>query len=305
MTTLAEKTALALTLTEPGLFRGRFGAMACRCELLIRTHQRSLAQQVLGVAAREALRIEHKFSRYSNDGLCHAINHSQGKPVSIDQETHQLLSLADAAWRLSEGLFDISSGILGKVWHFDGSSRLPAPERIPPLLDLIGWDRVTLGPSSFILPSGMAIDFGGLGKEYAVDRVLALCRHHWPGLALLVNFGGDIAVTPTQAPWRVGVSAANGPSTTDALLLSEGAIATSGDTERYLIRDGKRLSHILNPKTGYPVESAPASVTVQAPRCTDAGLIATLAMLHGEHAEQFLGAQGLPFRVQRLTDEAR
>ncbi|WP_084643791.1 FAD:protein FMN transferase [Ferrimonas futtsuensis] len=301
MTTLAEKTALTLTAAEPGVYRGCFQAMACRCELLIRTDDHALAHQVLGVGAREALRIEHKFSRYRRDGLCHAINHSQGKPVAIDPETHQLLSLADTAWRLSDGLFDITSGVLGRVWFFDGGNRLPCPEQIAALLPLVGWDKVTLGHNSFTLPPGMALDFGGLGKEFAVDRALALIQHHWPQLELLVNFGGDIAASPTQAPWHVGISRADGGTSANTLALKQGAVATSGDMERYLINDGKRASHILNPKTGYPVERAPASVTVQAERCTDAGLIATLAMLQGEQAEIFLEAQGLPFWVQRRT----
>lgn len=305
MVNLAEKRPLTLALSEPGQYRGSFEAMACRCELLIRTGDESVARRVLGVAAREALRIEHKFSRYRGDGICHALNHSNGQAVAIDPETQQLLTLADTAWRLSDGLFDITSGVLGKVWRFDGGDRLPSPAQIAALLPHIGWDRVQLQPGRVILPPGMALDFGGLGKEYAVDRVLALIQHHWPQLELLVNFGGDIAASPTQLPWLVGITAVDGDAPTKTLTLTQGAVATSGDTERYLMKAGKRLGHILNPKTGYPVDRAPASVTVQAPRCTDAGLIATLAMLHGEHAEQFLGAQGLPFRVQRLTDEAR
>ncbi|BDY04413.1 FAD:protein FMN transferase [Ferrimonas sp. YFM] len=301
MTTLAEKTALTLTQLEPGVYRGHFQAMACRCELLIRTGDHALAQQALGLAAQETLRIEHKFSRYRTDGVCHRLNHSQGRPASIDRETHQLLSLAETAWRLSDGLFDITSGVLGRVWRFDGSDRLPCPEQVAALLPLIGWDKVVLKQQNVTLAPGTALDFGGLGKEYAVDRVLALIRHHWPQLELLVNFGGDIAASPTQLPWRIGISPVNSNAAPVTLTLSRGAIATSGDAERFLMRDGKRISHILNPKTGHPVTDAPSSVTVQAERCTDAGLIATLAMLQGAQAEHFLKAQGLPFWVQRLT----
>ncbi|TKB48852.1 FAD:protein FMN transferase [Ferrimonas sediminicola] len=299
MVNLAEKRPLTLALSEPGQYRGSFEAMACRCELLIRTGDESVARRVLGVAAREALRIEHKFSRYRGDGICQALNHSNGQAVAIDPETRQLLTLADTAWRLSDGLFDITSGVLGRIWRFDGADRLPSPAQIAALLPHIGWDRVQLQPGRVILPPGMALDFGGLGKEYAVDRALALLQHHFPGVEVLVNFGGDLAASPTPTPWRVGISAVDDDAPADTLALCGGAVATSGDSERYLMQGRRRLSHILNPKSGYPVADAPASVTVQAQRCTDAGLIATLAMLQGERAEAFLEAQGLPYRVQR------
>ncbi|SDI75953.1 thiamine biosynthesis lipoprotein [Ferrimonas sediminum] len=298
----AGKTPLELTRqSQAGHFRGHFEAMACRCELLIRTENQAEAKAILTMAASEALRIQHKFSRYNRQGMCHRINLSQGQAVAIDAETHALLTLADTAYTLSQGLFDISSGILGRLWRFDDDQAAPSPQQVADLLPLVGWHQVQLDTGSITLPLGMQLDFGGLGKEYAVDRCVALIQYAYPGVEVLVNFGGDVAISaePTR-PWEVGVShhvTPDAPYT--RLSLSRGAIATSGDSERFLIVQGQRLSHILNPNTGWPVANAAASVTVQAERCIDAGLLATLAMLQGEHAEAFLAAQQVRHWVQR------
>ncbi|USD39022.1 FAD:protein FMN transferase [Ferrimonas sp. SCSIO 43195] len=298
----AEKIPLGLNWQpQAGHFRGHFEAMACRCELLIRTTAPSRARAVLAMAASEALRIQHKFSRYNQQGVCHRINHSQGQAVAIDAETHALLTLADTAYHLSQGRFDISSGILGRLWRFNPDQTIPSPQQIARLLPLIGWHQVQFDTDSITLPSGMQLDFGGLGKEYAVDRCVALIQQAYAGIEVLVNFGGDLATTVNPAmPWEVGVShQAHAGAPFTRLSLSQGAIATSGDSERFLIHKGQRLSHILDPNTGWPISDAAASVTVQAERCIDAGLLATLAMLQGEHAEAFLDAQQVRHWVQR------
>jgi len=141
----------------------------------------------------------------------------------------------------------------------------------------------------------MEIDFGGIGKEYAVDRVLGLVTAAFDG-AVLVNFGGDLATNraPAAGPWRVGVERP-GTDREAALLLelSQGALATSGDTHRFLVRDGVRYGHIMDVRTGWPVPEAPASVTVAAASCVEAGMLATLAMLQGAGAEAFLAEQGV------------
>ena len=141
----------------------------------------------------------------------------------------------------------------------------------------------------------MEIDLGGIGKEYAVDRVASLLAEK-TNAAFLVNFGGDLRAHGQRRdghPWRVGVERPGFENTAALdLQLKRGALATSGDANRYLQRGGQRYSHILNPRTGWPVKNAPRSVTVLADTCTQAGLLATLAMLQGRNAEQFLADQG-------------
>ena len=279
-----------------------FDAMARPCEVLLETQDLGLAQELAGLAAGEALRIERKFSRYRADSVTTRINASGGAPVQVDAETASLLSFAAHCHVLSEGRFDVTSGVLRRAWKFDGSDRLPSPAAVAALLPLIGFDKVDWQPPTIRVPAGMEIDFGGIGKEYAVDRVLGMIAARFDG-AVLVNFGGDLATrrAPASGEWRVGIERP-GEHRTAALLLglSQGALATSGDTHRYLLRDGIRYSHILDVRTGWPVPDAPASITVAAGTCVEAGMLATFAMLHGAGAEAFLDGQGVRYWALRL-----
>lgn len=281
-----------------GYWRGRFRAMASPCEVLLETESESEAAALTRAAAREAWRIERKFSRYRTDNVIHAINNSNGGPVEVDAETARLLDFAERCHRLSDGLFDVTSGILRKAWTFDGSDRLPAEGEIRELLKHIGWEKTDWSPPRFTLPAGMQIDLGGIGKEYAVDRVAALLGSRQAG-AVLVNFGGDLCASGPRRdrrPWLTGIENPEQPeAAAGALELWQGGLATSGDSRRYLYKDGRRYSHILNPKTGWPVEDAPRSVTVAAPTCTEAGMLASLASLRGRGAESFLDAQDVKY----------
>lgn len=146
----------------------------------------------------------------------------------------------------------------------------------------------------------MEIDFGGIGKEYAVDRAAALVRDI-TDTPVLINFGGDLFATapPAGQPhWLVGVESIGGLQSA-MIQLQRGALATSGDARRFLLKNGKRYPHVLTPRTGWPVLDAPRSVTVAANTCVEAGLLATLAMLHGREAEDFLAAQQVLHWIQR------
>lgn len=288
---------------QDGFILGTFDAMASPCEILIETDNKQLARQLTQLACNEAKRIEYKYSRYRADSVISAINSSHGEPMAIDDETWRLLSFANTCYQLSEGMFDITSGILGKAWHFDGSDRLPSQSDIDALLTLIGWQRVELAAEYVTLPAGMQLDVGGIGKEYAVDRVAALVSEQAPEVSVVVNFGGDIRVTRRRIndqPWYIGIENPLKAEQGDTLVkIFQGGLATSGDARRYLLHEGKRYSHILNPKTGCPVDEPPRSVTVAADSCTQAGLLATLAMLQGKGAEDFLASQGLTHWVYR------
>ncbi len=278
---------------------GRFTAMASPCELLVETADRELAASLLQQGRDEALRIELKFSRYLPDNIVYKINSSNGQPVQVDAETTQLLDFAQKLYELSNGLFDITSGILRAVWTFDGSDRIPEQRDIAPLLERIGWEHVRWEAPLLCLKPGMQIDFGGIGKEYAVDRAMQLLKAQ-TDTPCLINFGGDLAVTGPrhgERPWHVGIESVSTPGglSNQGIALKHGALATSGDVRRYLLKDGMRYGHILNPKTGWPITGAPRSVTVAAPTCTEAGMLSTLAMLQGEACEQFLQNENIPF----------
>lgn len=298
-----------------GGWRGTFEAMASPCEVLVDGGDESLALELLAAAAAEARRVERKFSRYRADSVVAELHAARGRAVRVDDETAGLLDFAAACHALSGGLFDITSGVLGRAWRFDGGHALPAPGLVASLLEHVGWPRVRWQRPWLTLPPGMEIDFGGLGKEYAVDRALALVQAR-TALPVLVNFGGDLATNGPRGegePWQVGIerpdasagaegqAPARGEASRVAaiLQLGAGALATSGDARRFIQTGGMRYGHILDPRTGWPVAAAPRSVTVAAPSCTEAGLLATMAMLQGAGAEAWLGGLGASSWVWR------
>ncbi len=280
---------------------GRFTAMGSPCEVLLDEAGQDLTCNVSTDVAAEAWRIEDKFSRYLDGNIIKRINKAAGTPVEVDEETAKLLDFAATLHELSEGRFDITSGVLREVWQFDGSDRIPDAAAVAAVLERVGWGRVAWQRPVLTLEPGMEIDLGGIGKEYAVDRCAGIIRDARCG-AGLVNFGGDLAATgaPQQRPaWKVGIEGEAADSTDKLIDLRAGALATSGDARRFLLCDGVRYGHILDPRTGWPVQDAPGSVTVAADSCTQAGMLSTLAMLQGGKAEAFLEEQGVTYWVRQ------
>jgi thiamine biosynthesis lipoprotein len=282
--------------TAPILRSGRdtlylFQAMATPCEVRIETDDAALANRVFAAVETETRRIEQKYSRYRPDSVISGINAAAGRPTEVDTETAMLLDFADQCHSLSDGLFDITSGALRRIWRFDGSDRLPNKTQVAALLPVIGWRKVLWQRPFITLQAGMEIDFGGLAKEYAVDRAVALAGQI-TDLPVLVNFGGDLCVSGPRSDgsrWKVAIESVEQSGAMAGMLeLSQGALATSGDARRFLLKDGVRYGHILNPKTGWPIDRAPRSVTVAAATCVEAGMTATISILQGKHAERFL-----------------
>jgi FAD:protein FMN transferase len=279
-----------------------YAAMASPCEVLACFDEASEAERLASLAFHETSRIERKFSRYLEGNIVHAINHSNGEAVPVDEETARLLQYAAQCYELSDGLFDITSGVLRRVWKFDGGTATPDRGQIASLLERVGWTRVELDDKRIRLERGMEIDLGGIGKEYAADKVAAFLQESTRA-GLMVNLGGDIrAVSGSgmRGPWTIGIES---PHHEDGAVgqveIGDGGVATSGDARRFCVVDGVRLGHILDPRTGWPVAGAPRSATVIADTCTAAGFLATVAMLQGEDAEAFLKAQGLTFHCVR------
>ena len=278
-----------------GCMVGRFSAMASPCEILVETTDTDEARHLSEIAAAEAWRVEDKLSRYATDNVVARINSAGGETIDVDEETASLIDFGHTLYELSDGRFDITSGVLREVWTFDGSDRMPTRAAIEHVLLRVGWHRVDWQSPTLWMENGMEIDFGGIGKEYTVDRVTQKLRESSSSSAL-INFGGDLAVTrpPTERQgWQVGIESVSehGPAADRVIELRAGALATSGDARRFLLRDGVRYSHILDPRSGWPVRRAPRSVTVAADTCTQAGMLSTLAMLEGENAEAFLRAE--------------
>jgi len=274
-----------------------FTAMASPCELLLPSGEEKAALNLGMLVAQEARRIEKKFSRYRDDSVTAWIHENRGVRIEVDAETASLIDFARQCFDLSEGLFDVTSGVLRHAWRFDGSDRVPEADAIRRLMPLVGFDKLRWQSPHLYLPAGMELDFGGVGKEYAVDRaydLLAACR----SAAFLINFGGDLRANRSlsHGPWQVGIERPDADRQATMILdLEHGALATSGDSRRYLMKDGVRYGHILDPRTGWPVAHAPRSVTVAASSCTEAGLLSTLALLHGARAREFLEEQSVRY----------
>ncbi|MGB5106473.1 MAG: FAD:protein FMN transferase [Candidatus Zixiibacteriota bacterium] len=285
-----------------GYWKGSFTAMASPCEVLVKCESESEARELTSLASLEAIRIDHKFSRYRDDNIIFAINNAKGEPVSVDDETSRLLNYAAESFQLSDGLFDITSGLLRKAWKFDGQPANPDKALIKKLLNRVGWEKVRFDGKQIRLRHGMEIDLGGLGKEYAVDKVADMVFQR-SALPTMVNFGGDLRTVghqPDGLPWLIGIEKPDEDErSVGEIGLTDGAVATSGDAKRYCTYKGKRLGHILNPRTGWPVSNMPRSVTVIADYCMVAGFLATMAMLSGDEAELFLEEQEVKYHCIR------
>ena len=280
--------------------RLHFEAMASRNEIVVVGMDAAAACTALQAAAAEVWRIEGKYSRYRNDSVVSRINAAAGSTpaVAVDAETAGLLDFSGRLFESSDGLFDITSGPLRRAWNFR-AGRVPSDAELSPLLELIGWRQVEWdGRQVRLARVGMELDFGGIGKEYAADRAHAVlvdagARHGF------VNLAGDLRVLGPRldgTPWTFGVQHPRRPEATCAQVqLAQGALATSGDYERFFVTaEGRRCCHILDPRTGQPV-SHWQSISVIAPTCAAAGALATIGMLRGPAAESFLREQGASF----------
>jgi thiamine biosynthesis lipoprotein len=280
-------------------YRFEFQAMASRCEVRLFAPNEATAGAWADAAIAEVRRIETKYSRYRDDSVTTSINRAAGgDAVEVDAETAGLIDFGAALHAQSGGRFDLTSGVLRRAWDFK-AQRVPSQQQVAALLPLIGWSQVEWCDGRVRLPQPeMEIDFGGIGKEYAADRAGTILIENG-AVHGLVNLGGDVRVigAPEGAPWRIAVQDPRGaPGETLARLdVSSGAMATSGDYERYIIVDGRRYCHLMDPRTGWPV-GAWQSVSVVAPLAIAAGACATLTMLQPvDEGLGFLAAQGVRY----------
>jgi thiamine biosynthesis lipoprotein len=281
-----------------GLYRHPFHAMGSRCEIRLYAESDDEAAAIARLATADVQRLDTKYSSYRGDSVTAAINRvgAEGGAIEVDAETAGLLDYADTCFEQSEGLFDLTSGALREAWGAQCTA-LPDVALLERLLGRVGWDKLLWSrPRLEFGVRGMALDFGGVVKEYAADRAAVICldagvKHG------LVDLGGDIKIIgphPDGSPWSVGIQH---PRQADAVMatlqVSRGAVATSGDYERYLAIDGKRYCHILSPRTGMPVEGL-AGVSVFAEECIVAGSATTIAILMEERGPSWLDEVGLP-----------
>jgi thiamine biosynthesis lipoprotein len=272
--------------------------MASPCEILLDSESAHDAKAVFAAAEAEVRRIESKYSRYREDSVVCAINRAAGgAALEVDDETAALLDFAEHCYVESGGRFDISSGVLRRAWDFRRAVP-PAPAAVEALLPLIGWRMVEWrAPRVRLSQSGMELDFGGFGKEYAADCAAAAIARLGQKHAL-INLGGDVRALGPRADgsaWQIGIQHPRRAETTiAAIAIAQGALATSGDYERAFELQGRRYSHLLDPATGWPAATA-QSASVCAPLCIVAGALATMALLDGEKGWQRLETAGVAY----------
>ncbi len=246
---------------------------------------------------------EAKYSRFLPDSWISVLNASAGgAAVASDSEIDRILALCHEMHFLTRGVFDPTALPLIRLWDWH-RAQIPTDPQIEAARQCVGWRKVERKPGSVRLSEpGMCLDLGGMGKEYAVDQVALLARQC--GLTgALVDFGADIRVTGLPADgrpgWHLGLEDPNQPGRAwCGLAVREAAVATSGDYHRGFTAAGKRWGHILDPRTGRPVQNGCRAVHVLAPSCTLAGMLSTAALVLGTDEglrliESQPGAEGL------------
>jgi len=251
---------------------------------------------------------EAKYSRFRPTSLVSKINAAAGSSwVPVDEEMSQLLGLCDILHSMTNGILDPTALPLISLWNWKTEHpALPSVHQIETARALVGWTKVQRAPGKILLPSpGMALDFGGFGKEYAVDIVAQMALDH--GINnVLVDFGHDLRAlgAPSGKPlWHIGLEDPQNPGKTNGSMgISGRGVASSGDYIRHFKINGHRFGHIIDPRTGWPVSNGCTQATVLADTCLHAGVLSTTAFVLGQ-AEGIKFIQGFPRSEGLITTE--
>jgi thiamine biosynthesis lipoprotein len=265
-----------------------FQAMGTTCRISFAAASDDAVSSFKRTALAWVAGFENKYSRFKPDSLISRINNSAGTEwVEIDGELTSIFSLCDWYHWATRGVFDPSALPLMKLWDYHAEHpAVPADGAVKEALELTGWKKMLREGNRVFLPvAGMGIDIGGIGKEYAVDRVIAAAAD--AGICdIMVDFGHDVrvhGVPPEGGPWRIGLE---DPFDTGrcwcGVAVTDRAVASSGDYLRNFVAGGKRYGHILDPRTGRPVAGNCRSVSVIAQTCTEAGMLARTAFIMGQ-----------------------
>ncbi len=303
VTTLPPPVAAAPA--NPGLRRLAFRALGTHCEVQYQAWQPDGSIRFEQAVRAWVERFEARYSRFRPDSIVSRINAAAGRHwTEIDRETEDMLDVCASVHALTHGIVDATAGPLLLLWDYHRESpTVPTDEQVAAARRLVGWRTVLRQSGAVSLPkAGMSLDFGGWGKEWAVDAVAALAEQHGIPHAL-VDFGHDIrcvGTPPARPAWHVGLEDPQRPGThrgSVALRAGRG-IASSGDYLRGFTVGGRRYGHIIDPRTGRPVAHGCRQVTVIADTCFQAGLLSTAAFVLGAEAglafiRQFAGAEAL------------
>lgn len=263
--------------------------MGSRFDITIVANDTLRANAYIDTLVAEVSRIENLISDWMPHTQISEVNRNAGiKPVMVDKEVFELTERALYFSKITNGAFDISFAAMDRIWKFDGSmSEMPSRKAIRKSVEKIGYKNIILDKANstiFLKKEGMKIGFGALGEGYAADR----CRQMMIDKGVkagIVNGSGDMNTWgkhPSGESWKIGVTDPNDDEEFLAILsLDNEAAVTSGNYEKYVVFNGKRYSHIINPKTGYPA-SGLSSVTVLGPSAEFANGLSTSVMVLGK-----------------------
>lgn len=303
----------ALIHEEGGVSVLKFHAMGTVCAVTLVEPTRAAANAYLDRLLDWVADFEARYSRFIDSSLICRINNAAGREwVPIDEETQGILSLCHQMVFLTQGAFDPTALPLIRLWNWKASPAVvPDDAQIQRTRELVGWGRVAIRPGAvFLTQPGMCLDLGGIGKEYAVDAAVAMASEY--GVEhVLVDFGQDIRASgrsPGRPAWHVGLEDPKAPGTCwGSVAVTDAAVASSGDYLRHFMHGGRRYGHIIDPRTGYPVNNGCRSVTVIASSSTLAGILSTSAFVLGpkdglDRIHSTFGAAGAIYtETSRLT----
>lgn len=303
--------------SERALHRLSFAALGTTCEVqYVAPPDVRRSEPFEQAAIQWVTAFEARYSRFRPTSLISQINAAAGREwIDVDLEMEGLFTLCDAIYQMTDGVLDPTILPLMNLWNWKAEFPVvPGAEALTAARALIGWPKVQRRPGQVFLPRpGMALDFGGFGKEYAVDIVAQIAVDH--GIAdVLVDFGHDLRVLghpPGRPAWHIGLEDPLQPGKSAGSLAIQGnrGIASSGDYVRCFHANGRRYGHIIDPRTGWPVSNGCLQATIVADTCLQAGVLSTSAFVLGvpkglNHIQDYPKAEGL-IVTDRLRAQTR
>ncbi|OIN60118.1 thiamine biosynthesis protein ApbE [Arsenicibacter rosenii] len=303
---------LSLTVSGQVLRKRTVKLMGSRFDITIVDRDSLTAEKRIDEVIAEVTRIEYLISDWKAETQVSEVNRQAGiRPVRVDAEVFALAERAIALSELTNGAFDISFAAMDRIWKFDGSmTAMPTPAAIRKSVEKVGYRKIVLDKKAstiFLTQKGMKIGFGALGEGYATDRCrdMMLAKGVQAGI---VNGSGDMSTwgkQPDGSDWQIGITNPFRQDTLFAVIpLKEGSVVTSGSYEKYVVFNGRRYAHIINPATGYPATGL-CSVTVLGPSAERANGFSTSLMVLGREAGLRLINRYPAYRCIMITDDGR
>ncbi|MBP4137011.1 FAD:protein FMN transferase [Flavobacterium geliluteum] len=286
--------------------------MGGRFDISIVAQDSLAAEQNINLVIAEISRIENLISDWKSDSQVSEVNQNAGiRPVKVDREVFELTQRAIRFSEATNGGFDISFAAMDRIWKFDGSmTEMPSAEAIQKSVEKVGYKNILLdsvASTIFLKIKGMKIGFGALGEGYATDkcRAMMLAKGIKAGI---INGSGDMSTwgkQPNGKPWKIGITNPFFPEKVLAIVpLEQDAVTTSGSYEKFVVFDGKRYSHIINPTTGYPATGL-CSVTVFGPDAETANGLSTSLMVLGKDQGLLLLEKYPKYSCLMITDNGK